>query len=103
MNISNTNIGNTNNLVELSGKFIKYNNGPEFKTGRIITKRDIVNLCDHLGSLEYFRSKGISFKPEEICEGGILMYFQIITDGFIKQLGLRKKVNTVNLIGHRLK
>ena len=64
-----------NHRIELSGKFIKYNNGPIFKTGRIITKRDIVNLCDHLGSLEYFRSKGISFKPEEICEGGIVYVF----------------------------
>ena len=64
-----------NRLIELSGKFIMYNCGPDFKTGRIITKKDIVNLCEYLGSLDYFKSKGISFKPEEICEGGIKYVF----------------------------
>lgn len=60
---------------ELSNKFIMYNHGPEFKTGRIITKKDIVNLCHFLSALDFFKSKGISFRPEQISEGGIEYIF----------------------------
>tara|TARA_B100000900_G_C20405893_1_gene644751 strand:- start:51 stop:545 length:495 start_codon:yes stop_codon:yes gene_type:complete len=52
-----------------------YTSGITFKTEKIITKNDIINMCNILGSKEEYRNL-CEFQPEGISEGGILFKFK---------------------------
>ena len=52
-----------------------YTNGLELKTERIITKDDIITMCQLLNSRDEY-SNLCEFEPEAISEGGILFKFK---------------------------
>ena len=52
-------------------KFSTLAPGITLKTKREITKNDIITLCNLLGSKDEYANL-YEFKPEPICEGGIL-------------------------------
>jgi hypothetical protein len=62
--------------IELSETHINYNTGPKFKCERDITKKDIVNLCNYMSSLDFYKDRGIVLAPEAICDGGITYIFK---------------------------
>ena len=62
--------------LEWSSKYINYNLGPKFKCERNITKNDIVDLCNYMSSLDFYKDQGIVLAPEAICDGGIVYIFK---------------------------
>jgi hypothetical protein len=56
-------------------KMSTYNIGLSLKTERIITKNDIITMCNLLNSNCKY-SNLCDFTPEAICEGGILYNFK---------------------------
>lgn len=52
-----------------------YTDGLTFKTEKVITKNDIINLCKLLNNREEYINI-CEFKPEDITEGGIVFKFK---------------------------
>jgi len=59
----------------MTTRICTYTTGLNFKTERIITKNDIINLCNLLNNKDEYSSL-CEFKPEGITEGGILYKFK---------------------------
>ena len=52
-----------------------YCDGLKFKTEKIITKNDIITMCNLLNSRDEYLSQLCTFEPEPITEGGIVFKF----------------------------
>lgn len=53
-----------------------YCSGLTFKTEKIITKNDIITMCNLLNNREEYSSQLCTFEPEPITEGGIVFKFK---------------------------
>ena len=66
---------------------ITYVHGLTFKTKRIITKNDIITMCNLLNSRDEY-SNLCKFEPENISEGGIVFKFNDLEKNWYKSVRL---------------
>ena len=66
-------------------KMITYTTGLKLKTEKIITKNDIITLCNLLNNRDEY-SNVCEFEPEPITEGGILYKFKNSDNKFYKSV-----------------
>jgi len=66
---------------------ITYIHGLTFKTKRIITKNDIITMCNLLNSRDEY-SNLCKFEPENISEGGIVFKFNDLEKNWYKSVRL---------------
>ena len=75
-----------------------YTNGLTLKTLKIITKNDIINMCNLLNNRNEYNNL-CEFKPEGICGGGIIFNFKnTVNENWYKSV--RLQVNNCNTEGH---